>query len=111
MRVAIIGAGIIGASCAYHLAVRGAEVTVVEREEGPAMGSTGRSAAGFRVQFSTPPNVQLSLRALEWYASNDSGRPVPPSALHRASWRHARRDGAMARWRAPSRRAASEPAA
>lgn len=71
--VAIIGAGIIGASCAYHLASRGAEVTVIEREEGVAMGSTGRSAAGFRVQFSTPPNVQLSLKSLEWYRSHDSG--------------------------------------
>lgn len=73
MQVAIIGAGIIGASCAYHLATRGAEVTVVEREEGVAMGSTGRSAAGFRTQFSTAHNVQLSLLSLEWYRANDTG--------------------------------------
>lgn len=72
-RVAIIGAGIIGASCAYHLASRGAEVTVVEREEGVAMGSTGRSAAGFRTQFSTPHNVEMSLRSLAWYRTHDSG--------------------------------------
>lgn len=72
-RVTVIGAGIIGASCAYHLASRGAEVTVVEREEGVAMGSTGRSAAGFRVQFATAHNVALSLRSLEWYRTHDSG--------------------------------------
>ncbi|MGI9016838.1 MAG: NAD(P)/FAD-dependent oxidoreductase [Euzebya sp.] len=72
-RVAIIGAGIIGASCAYHLASRGAEVTVVEREEGVAMGSTGRSAAGFRTQFSTVHNVGLSLLSLDWYRSHESG--------------------------------------
>ena len=87
MRVTVIGAGIIGASCAYHLASRGAEVTVVEREEGVAMGSTGRSAAGFRTQFATPHNVQLSLLSLEWYRRNDSGYSphgylflVPPEA-------------------------------
>lgn len=72
-RVAIVGAGIVGASCAYHLASRGAEVTVVEREEGVAMGSTGRSAAGFRVQFANRHNVALSLRSLDWYRSHDSG--------------------------------------
>jgi sarcosine oxidase, subunit beta len=72
-RVAVVGAGIIGASCAYHLATRGAEVTVIEREEGVAMGSTGRSAAGFRTQFATPHNVRLSLLSLEWYRANDSG--------------------------------------
>ncbi|MEE8602083.1 NAD(P)/FAD-dependent oxidoreductase [Euzebya tangerina] len=73
VRVAIIGAGIIGASCAYHLARRGAEVTVIEKEEGVAMGSTGRSAAGFRTQFAQPHNVDLSLLSLEWYAANESG--------------------------------------
>ncbi|MGA0796762.1 MAG: FAD-dependent oxidoreductase, partial [Quisquiliibacterium sp.] len=43
--VIVIGAGIIGASCALRLAERGLAVTVIEREAAPATGSTARSAA------------------------------------------------------------------
>lgn len=65
--VVVIGAGINGASCAYHLASRGLEVTVLERDVAPAMGSTGKSAAGVRVQFTTAPNIRLSLYSLPAY--------------------------------------------
>ena len=65
--VIVIGAGIVGASCAYHLAGRGLSVTVLEREAAPALGSTGRSAAGVRVQFTTRPNIELSMYSLPVY--------------------------------------------
>jgi sarcosine oxidase, subunit beta len=65
--VVIIGAGIIGASCAWHLSSRGLSVRVVEAEAGPAMGSTGKSAAGVRVQFTTEANVRLSMYSLPFY--------------------------------------------
>ncbi len=52
---------------AWHLAERGASVTVLEREAAPAMGSTGRSAAGVRVQFTIEANVRLSLYSLPVY--------------------------------------------
>jgi sarcosine oxidase subunit beta len=65
--VAIVGAGIVGASCAHHLAARGVDVTVVERDESPASGSTGLSAAGVRVQFVEPVNVALSLESIAAY--------------------------------------------
>ena len=71
MRVAIVGAGIIGASCAFHLARRGAEVTVVERSDQPATGSTGKSAGGIRHQFSHPENVRFSLYSSRAYAAFD----------------------------------------
>ncbi|MEZ5930905.1 MAG: FAD-dependent oxidoreductase [Alphaproteobacteria bacterium] len=43
-RTLVIGAGIVGASIAYHLARRGAEVTIVDRT-GIAAGATGKSFA------------------------------------------------------------------
>jgi glycine/D-amino acid oxidase-like deaminating enzyme len=43
-RVVVIGAGIVGASVAYHLAGKGAQVAVIEAGE-IASGVTGRSFA------------------------------------------------------------------
>jgi len=62
----IIGGGVIGASIAYHLALRGMpDVVVIEREREPGLGSTSRATGGFRAQFSTEINVRLSLLARE----------------------------------------------
>lgn len=69
MHIAIIGAGIVGASCAYYLSQRGAKVTVLERNPGPAMGSTAKSAAGIRHQFSHPENIRMSLYSARMFAN------------------------------------------
>jgi sarcosine oxidase subunit beta len=62
-----MGAGIIGASCAFHLAKRGAKVTVLEMQPAPALGSTGKSAAGVRVQFTEEVNIRLSWESIQEY--------------------------------------------
>jgi sarcosine oxidase subunit beta len=60
--IVIIGAGVIGASVAYHLARRGwREILVLDRSPGPGQGSTGKATGGFRAQYATPINVRLSL--------------------------------------------------
>ena len=64
--VVVIGAGVIGASVAYHLAQRGCEsVLVLERHREPGGGSTGRATGGFRAQFGSGVNVRLSLLSRE----------------------------------------------
>jgi sarcosine oxidase subunit beta len=60
--VAVIGGGVIGASVAYHLALRGwRDVLILDRGTEPGQGSTGRATGGFRAQYGTPVNVRLSL--------------------------------------------------
>lgn len=65
--VLVVGAGIIGASCAYHVAALGRSVTVVEAASGYAEGSTGRSFASVRAQWSDPLNISLSWRSIQRY--------------------------------------------
>src|SRR5450755_3412271 len=65
--VLIIGAGIMGASCAYRLSEQGLKVAVLEAQTAPAMGSTGRSAAGVRVQFTEEMNIRLSWESIQEY--------------------------------------------
>lgn len=65
-QVAVIGGGVIGASIAYHLAREGVHDTVIiDRAPAPGAGSTGRATGGFRAQFATKINVQLSLMSRE----------------------------------------------
>ena len=59
--VVVIGAGVVGASVAWHLARRGVKVTLVDQGNGRGQGSSGRATGGFRAQYGTAINVQLSL--------------------------------------------------
>src|ERR687898_2880486 len=62
--VVIIGAGVMGASVAYHLAARGwRDVVMLDRSAAPGQGSTGAATGGFRAQYATAINVRLSLLA------------------------------------------------
>lgn len=64
--VAIVGAGVVGASVAWHLRRLGVRnVVLLEREAAPGRGSTGRATGGFRAEYATEVNVRLSLLARE----------------------------------------------
>jgi sarcosine oxidase subunit beta len=63
--VVVIGGGVMGASCAYHLALASArDVILLEREAYFGQGATGRCAGGVRYQFATEVNVRLSIASL-----------------------------------------------
>jgi sarcosine oxidase subunit beta len=63
--VVVVGAGVVGCSAAYHLAEAGAgRVLLLERAVSVGTGSTGACAGGFRFQFSSRINVELSLASV-----------------------------------------------
>jgi len=61
----ILGAGVMGASIAFHLAKRKAGRIIVIEKEHVATGASGRSSALVRMHYSYPPEVQLALVSLK----------------------------------------------
>ena len=86
--VVVLGAGVMGASTAWHLARCGVrKLLLLDRAPGPGAGSTGRATGGFRAQYATAVNVRLSLLArtqLETFA-DDTGVD-PGYAPHGYLW-------------------------
>ena len=63
--VVVVGGGCVGASITYHAAAAGAgSVVLLERAEELGTGSTAAAAGGFRHQFGSRINVQLSLASI-----------------------------------------------
>ncbi|MBB5868649.1 sarcosine oxidase subunit beta [Allocatelliglobosispora scoriae] len=65
--VVVVGGGIIGVSCAYHLAAAGVRVTLVERDTLGA-GSTSKAAGGARSAYTTRVNLEMGLHGIGEYA-------------------------------------------
>jgi sarcosine oxidase subunit beta len=64
--VLIVGAGVMGASVAFHLAARGqTDILLLDRGAAPGAGSTIRATGGFRAQYGTAINIRLSLLTRE----------------------------------------------
>ena len=66
--VIVVGAGVQGASLAFHLARRGAQVLVVERES-VAAGATGRSSGFVRMHYDLESDVRLAWASLPYFQS------------------------------------------
>src|SRR5262249_59008911 len=59
-RIVIAGAGAVGASIAYHLALLGAGDVVLAERDTVAAGATGKAMGGFRQQFSSEAEGRLA---------------------------------------------------
>jgi sarcosine oxidase subunit beta len=61
----VLGAGVMGASIAFHLARRKAGRILVLDKGDVAHGASGRSSALVRMHYSFPPEVDLAVKSLE----------------------------------------------
>jgi len=77
--IIIIGAGVIGLSIAYHLAVagKGLNIAVLEKEKFPGLGSTAQCTGGIRHQFSSRINIQLTKISMEQFRNFRSRMEYP----------------------------------
>jgi glycine/D-amino acid oxidase-like deaminating enzyme len=62
-RIIVVGAGIVGASIAYHLVKRGAKVVIVEAAR-PGAGATEKSFGWINATFSKRPRAYFDLNQL-----------------------------------------------
>ena len=99
--VVVVGGGIVGVSTAYHLVAAGAgRVVLLERESGFGAGSTGRCAGGFRHQFSSRVNVELSLASIPLIVGFEATHGLPLDVVQDGYLFLVRGDAAWAGFRA-----------
>ncbi len=64
--VIVVGAGVQGASLAFHLARRGTQVLVLEREN-VAAGATGRSSGFVRMHYDLESDARLAWASFPYF--------------------------------------------
>ena len=78
MRVIILGSGVIGVASAYYLAQQGAQVTVLDRQAGPAeepsFGNAGQVSPGYSTPWAAPG---IPFKAVKWMFQHHA-----PLAVH-----------------------------
>lgn len=67
--VAVVGGGLLGASCALRLALKGASVTLLERNRDIGMEASGVNAGTISMQVDNPKLITLRLQGLEHWKS------------------------------------------
>ncbi|AMR77180.1 D-amino acid dehydrogenase [Cupriavidus nantongensis] len=88
MRVLVLGSGVIGVTSAWYLARAGHEVTVVDREAGPALGTSFANAGQISPGYASPwaaPGVPL--KAIKWMFQEHAPLSIrPDGTLFQLQW-------------------------
>ena len=88
MRIAVLGSGVIGTALAYYLASAGHDVTVLDRQAGPALetsfANAGEVSPGYSAPWAAPG---LVVKALKWLCMRNRPLVIWPQP-----------DAAMVRW-------------
>jgi D-amino-acid dehydrogenase len=88
MHVVVLGSGVIGACVAYYLARDGHQVTVLERQPGPALETSYANAGEVSPGYSAPwAGPGIPVKAIKWMLMRHSPLVIWPLL-----------DGAMWRW-------------
>jgi D-amino-acid dehydrogenase len=88
MRIVILGSGVIGVTSAYYLAKAGHEVTVLDRQPGPALetsfANAGQISPGYASPWAAPG---IPLKALKWMMQRHSPLSIQPDGtLFQLQW-------------------------
>ena len=90
MRILILGSGVIGVTSAWYLRRQGHEVTVIDREPGPALATSFGNAGQVSPGYASPwPAPDIPLKALKWLLSRHAPlaiRPTGDPAQYRWLW-------------------------
>src|SRR5690606_37862433 len=88
MRIAVLGAGVVGTTTAYYLARAGYEVDVYDRQAAPALETSFANAGQISFGYSSPwaaPGVPL--KALKWmFAEHPPLSIRPDGTLRQLRW-------------------------
>ena len=88
MKVIVLGGGVIGVTTAYYLARAGADVTLLDRQSGPAQETSFANAGQVSPGYSTPwaaPGIPL--KALKWMFQKHAPLAIrPDGSLFQLRW-------------------------
>lgn len=98
MQVIVVGAGIVGASCAYHLAKAGADVTVLEAGS-IGTGASAKSFGWINASFAeTPEYYALRRAAIDRFSELSSALCLPRVSWKGALWWEDEGEAFKAQW-------------
>lgn len=73
MKIIVLGAGVVGVTSAWYLSRSGHEVTVIDRQDGPAQETSFANGGQISVSHAEPwANPHTPLKALRWLGKEDA---------------------------------------